>query len=1088
MDRPPWFKGRQWLVADETTVPRLHLIGTLLIVLGLTLALAGFFSWQSVAGYRASMARLNELVQEQQEKRLQAEMDSAMQYIGFMHPRFEERLRHSLVEQVDAALAMAQALHAHEAARRPPAEVRQLIVEALRPMRFFDGRGYFFIDDMAGRFVLLPTAPQLEGTLSPDNRDDRGQPVMSGLIEAARPPRGKGFLAYRWYPPDNAQQMRDKLAYVRYFEPYDWLIGAGDYLYQWEQQQQQEALAHLRSLRFGRNGYFGAMDRDGRLLLLAPADSSLEGRHYSTLPVNQRQAMETIHRAGQAGGGLVHYAWQHPETGRLMNKMAFVRVVEPWGWVLVATVFEDELMATFERERAISVSGSTPRWLGLGLALGAALAVALGASLLFSRWSGRLFAAYHRQNQKQIVALDRQAHELRTLSRAVEQSPVSILITDTRGRITYVNPVFERRLGYLAADMLGHGARRLNPVRADHAVRLALVHAVQAGRVWHGEMQLRSKHGGLLWEQVQVSPILNAQGATIQYVATMEDITLRKQHEADLRIAATAFESQHGLLVADARGTILKVNRAYTDITGYSAAEAVGQSTRLLQSGRHDAAFYAAMWQALGRTGRWEGEIWNRRKNGQIFPEWLTITAVRNDEGVVTHYISGLIDITQRKADEDKIRHLAFYDPLTGLPNRRLLLDRLHQVLLAGQRRQREGALIFIDLDNFKTLNDTLGHISGDQLLQRVGERLAACVRETDTVARLGGDEFVVMVADLGAAGAGAAAQAEKIATQLHDSLTQPYDLSGFDYHCTPSMGVALFDGVSDALELLRRADLAMYQAKAAGRNTLRFFDPVMQDLVTRRAATEVELRQAIGSDQLRLYYQVQVSAAGKVLGAEALVRWQHPVRGLVMPGEFIGLAEDTGLILPLGQWVLEAGCRQLALWAAQPQSAHLTLAVNVSARQFHQPGFVQQVMEVLLRTGAPAQRLKLELTESILLLDVADTIERMTALRQFGVGFSLDDFGTGYSSLAYLKRLPLDQLKIDQSFVRDLLVDTNDATIARTIIALGQSLGLSVIAEGVETTGQRDCLAGYGCNAYQGYLYGRPCPAQDLPLQVTMP
>ena len=441
-----------------------------------------------------------------------------------------------------------------------------------------------------------------------------------------------------------------------------------------------------------------------------------------------------------------------------------------------------------------------------------------------------------------------------------------------------------------------------------------------------------------------------------------------------------------------------------------------------------------------------------------------------------------------RKAAEDETRQLAFYDPLTSLPNRRLFIDRLHHALAASPRSQRHGALLFIDLDNFKTINDTLGHDTGDLLLRQVAGRLSNCLRVGDTVARQGGDEFVILLMDLSEVLGEAAAQAEAIGGKLLAALNRPYQFADRAYHCTASIGATLFDGhLKSADELLKRADLAMYQAKAAGRNTLLFFEAGMQTAVILRAELETELRQGLQDGQFLLYYQAQVDDVGCITGAEALLRWQHPVRGLVSPATFIPVAEVTGLIVPLGRWVMDAACAQLTAWSARPATAHLTLAVNVSARQFRQPDFVTQVVELLDRTGANPRKLKLELTESMLVDNVEEVITNMNVLKDLGVGFSLDDFGTGYSSLSYLKRLPLDQIKIDQSFVRDVLTDPNDAAIVRTIVALAQSLGLSVIAEGVETEPQRDYLANHGCHAYQGYLYGRPLPLEQFESQALL-
>ncbi|RFP13901.1 EAL domain-containing protein [Duganella sp. BJB475] len=436
-------------------------------------------------------------------------------------------------------------------------------------------------------------------------------------------------------------------------------------------------------------------------------------------------------------------------------------------------------------------------------------------------------------------------------------------------------------------------------------------------------------------------------------------------------------------------------------------------------------------------------------------------------------------DISQRKQNEREIRKLAYYDMLTGLPNRRLLYDRLQQAMAGHARSGRQGALLLIDLDHFKTLNDTKGHGVGDLLLSAVAERLTRCVGAGDTVARLGGDEFIVLLPELAA---GAAALAGAAGERIHDALSEPYDLCGHQHHSSPSIGIALFDGREQELgELMKRADTAMYQAKAAGRNAVRFFDPAMQAQVAAHAAVAADLRQAVAQAQLSLHYQPQIDAAGRVCGAEALLRWRHPRRGAVSPAEFIPVAEDTGLILPIGAWVLETACAQLAAWAATPRTAQLELAVNVSPRQFNQPDFEAQVLAALSASGARPELLKLELTEGLLLDNVDAVIRKMAALKARGIGLSLDDFGTGYSSLSYLKRLPLDQLKIDQSFVRDLISNGPDAAIAGTIIALGRSLGMTVIAEGVETAPQRDWLAAAGCQVYQGYYFSRPLALEQF-------
>jgi len=550
----------------------------------------------------------------------------------------------------------------------------------------------------------------------------------------------------------------------------------------------------------------------------------------------------------------------------------------------------------------------------------------------------------------------------------------------------------------------------------------------------------------------------------------------------ELRVAATAFESHEAMMITNADQVIVRVNGAYTRILGRIPEDVVGKTTTQLRSKRHDADYYAAVEQSLELTGSWQGEYWARRQDGELFPLWLTITAVQDGDGTVSQYVYSLKDITERKQAEDEIRNLAYYDPLTKLPNRRLLMDRLRLALAKSQRTGQYGSLLFIDLDNFKRLNDTRGHDVGDMLLETVAQRLADCLRESDTVARLGGDEFVILMEDLNVHDVKAAESVELVASKVLQTLNQSYDLGGTVHHSTPSIGACLFKGKNESIEeLLKQADMAMYQAKSAGRNTFRFFNPNMQEAVTTHAALEADLRQALIAHQFMLHYQVQVDSNDNVFGVEALVRWRHPQRGMISPMQFIPLAEETGLILPLGKWILESACAQLKEWEADPKTAQLSIAVNISARQFHDPGFVDQVLLVLSNSGINPQLLKLELTESLLLTDVDSVIAKMNVLKLAGVSFSLDDFGTGYSSLSYLKRLPLAQLKIDQSFVRDIFEDSNDQAIVCAIVTLGKSLGLSVIAEGVETNEQRLFLETSGCNCLQGYLFGRPVPVNEL-------
>ena len=651
-----------------------------------------------------------------------------------------------------------------------------------------------------------------------------------------------------------------------------------------------------------------------------------------------------------------------------------------------------------------------------------------------------------------------------------------IHILDTDGNIIEASDSFCAMLGYAREEMIGMNVAQWEAHFAGSELIRVFKQQFEQKKRSEFETCHRRKDGTVIDVEVSGFP-LELDGKLVVFNSS-RDISARKQAEAELRIAASAFETQDGILITDADNTILRVNRAFTDITGYSAEDVIGKNPRILKSGHHDATFYKAMWASINSTGAWKGEIWNRRKNGATYPERLSITAVKDPNGRVTNYVASLADITMHKAAEEEIKSLAFYDPLTQLPNRRLLLDRLQQALVSSTRSGKEGALLFIDLDNFKTLNDTLGHDMGDLLLRQVAQRLGACVREGDTVARLGGDEFVVMLEDLSIEAIEAAAQTESISEKVIEALNVPYHLDTYEYHSTPSIGATLFNGQQQEIdELFKQADIAMYQAKKAGRNTLRFFDPQMQETLNIRAALESDLRKALERSQFVLYYQVQVDSSRRPFGAEALIRWIHPERGLVAPDQFIPLAEESELILPIGLWVLDTACAQLKNWEHDPLTRELSLSVNVSAKQLHQTDFVAQVQTVIRHHAIRPNLLKLEMTESMLQGNIEDTIVIMNALKEIGVRFSLDDFGTGYSSLQYIKRLPLEQLKIDRSFVSDVVSDSSDKAIVNTIIAMAHSMNLNVIAEGVETEEQQEYLLGHGCTHFQGYLFSKPVP-----------
>lgn len=598
------------------------------------------------------------------------------------------------------------------------------------------------------------------------------------------------------------------------------------------------------------------------------------------------------------------------------------------------------------------------------------------------------------------------------------------------------------------------------------------------------------------WLSDRMYVVYDEDGAPTELAGVAYDITerklivetLRKSEQLakrsleELKLQKFALDKHAIVAVTDIQGYITYANSKFCEISGYSQEELIGRDHAILNSGYHPKGFFKDMYHRVARGDIWHAEVCNRAKNGHLYWVDTTISPYIGENGKPQSYISIRSDITQRVMAEEKSNYLALYDALTELPNRRLLLDRLHQALATSSRNGQLGALLFLDLDHFKTLNDTLGHDIGDLLLQQVAERLVNCMREGDTVARLGGDEFVVLLEDLAGDMLEAATHAEAIGEKILSVLNVPYQLDTHEHRSTPSIGVTLYDGHQFSIDvLLKQADIAMYAAKKAGRNVLRFFDPKMQQVISSLADLEHELRNALKLQQFQLYYQIQVNHTGQVLGAEALIRWNHPERGIVSPFHFIPMAEETGLILSIGQWVLDTACAQLNAWQKDTMTSNLLLAVNVSAKQFLQADFVDQVKAAVQRHGIDATRLKLELTESLLADNLKEIIVTMTTLGELGIKFSLDDFGTGYSSLQYLKTLPLNQLKIDQSFVRDIATDSSDKAIVLTIITMAHSLGLDVIAEGVEAEEQRQFLMDNGCLHYQGYLFSKPVPIGEF-------
>ncbi len=1059
--------------SDEARLYRLQFLASLTLVAALVLGLGSYFIWQHWRDFEADLRQAETRYVEDQKRSLQQELDNVRSYLAYMRGRAEPLLKSQLRAQVDEAHSIALAIYEREKDILPEEAVMASIKETLRPLRFFGGRGYYFIDAMDGTCVLLPINPYLEGTSLLDNRDDAGTYIMRGLIAAVEGTDGRslddhGFARYRWYAPGAPDRMAEKIAYARRFEPFDWLIGAGEYTTAVEEVLQREALARLRALRFGESGYVSVLRRDGTVLLSPTAPAS-EGMNVRDLPwETERDLVSRLLELGRQGGGELRYEWTHPATGRMAQKVAYVTDPDVWGWVLSAGFYVDDVTRAIEVRRGEIRHGVTRRI----LTTVAVLALALGASVAISwavtRWIRRIVGRYKTSMRHSDRMLRERARQLYLANFFVDHVSQIVVLADADLRIAYVNPFGCQSLGEPLEALLGRRADLLAGFQAD-------VLSKGAGAPEHFEVAYALADGRRLDLEVTASRI--EYDGDAYYCAIAHDISERKRAEWELRLSAKVFDNAaEGMVVTNERNRIVAVNDAFCRITGYDREEVIGADPAMLGSGRQDPAFYAAMWAQLCDTGHWAGEIWNRRKSGEIYPEWLSIKAVRNEAGEIVNYIAAFSDITEIRAQEERIRHLAQYDFLTDLPNRALLRDRLERAILAAGRHGKRVGLLFVDLDRFKTINDSLGHAAGDRLLCEVAARLLETVRSSDTVSRQGGDEFVILVGDLDhPEGAGA------VAGKVLRAMAEPFHIDGHELRVTPSIGIAVHPEDGQTIDaLLKSADMAMYAAKEAGRATYQFFTPDLNRRASERLWLESNLRRALVNDELELHFQPQFSVDGRrLLGAEAQVRWRQPDGRLIMPGQFIPVAEESGLILPLGDWVLAEACRRAG--ELIDRYGPLLIAVNLSAVQMRRPGLAERVAGRLSAHRIPPGCLELEVTESVLMDDSETVAATFARLREMGVALAIDDFGTGYSSLSYLKRFRVDKLKIDRSFVQSLTDGSDGGAIAEAIIGMARSLRMHTLAEGVETEEQLGCLAALGCEQVQGYLLGRPMPFDDF-------
>ena len=668
--------------------------------------------------------------------------------------------------------------------------------------------------------------------------------------------------------------------------------------------------------------------------------------------------------------------------------------------------------------------------------------------------------------------------QLRLQALIVDQTHDAIISTDSTGTIISWNQGAEKLLGFAREEVKGRPLQYLFPDEEYAFVQENIIPLLLKNGQHETEVRLRRQNGESFDAHLSLTRLRDHDGNFAGMVCYALDITERKTAEERMRLAAKFLENTtEALLITDAEGTIIEVNAAFEEMAGFNREEVLGKNPRILKSDRHDKDFYEQMWGQLYRQGHWQGEIWDRRKNGEVYPKWLSISAVHDERGKVTHYVAISADISDVKQSQERLEHLAHYDQLTGLSNRLLFKDRLQQALRHADRHQQQVAVCVIDLDRFKEINDSLGHSAGDALLVQVAALLSDNVRSSDTVCRMGGDEFIIMMPAVGEAN-----NVMEIAQKLLNAFSQPFTLEGKEVYISPSIGIAIFPNDSQTQEtLIKHADTAMYHAKKNGRNNVQFYQEAMYASILERLTLKNQLHQALDKGEFQLYYQAKVdSCTEEVVGAEALIRWHHPEEGFVSPGRFIPLAEESDLILPIGEWVLREACSQ-SMMLQKLGLAPIVISVNLSARQLYQENVPEIIEEILQASGLDAKYLEVEITESMLMQDVEQTINTLTTLKRMGVSIAIDDFGTGYSSLNYLKRFPIDILKVDRSFVTDISKEQNDRAVIVSIIALAHNLNLKVVAEGVETREELEFLKAHNCDIIQGYYFAKPIPLHEF-------
>jgi len=1037
---------------NQTSLSRMQLIGSLLIVFLLAVGLSSYFLFSHWRDFSNRQATLSALSAERAREHLKTTSEQTELMLGALREQTSQTLKRHIREQTDQAWLIAQSTWQREQGSQSPAMIGRQILSTLGPLRFHDGDGYFFVLGLDGRVLLHPDVRQSSPAVSLSLTDDAGRHVVRALLNAAQSADGAGFLYYRWPEPGHSV-MHDKIAYVRRFAPLGWLIGGGEYVAHADNTLQQQGLELLDALQSTQRDNYVVIDQNG-LLRLFPPEPSRVGQHFLSLPPQYRSLVATLMAQSPNGNFL-------PCLYEGKHALAYARKLPDWGWTLVTVL---PIQAQIDRDLAADQElrdTLRQRVHATLLMTLSALVVASLFSWIFARWMNTLFARYRRDLWASHHELRERSRELLLSRFMMDNASQVVCLMDQHARLAYQNEAARLTLG----DEPNQRAKRLEALfRAPEGplpqTYLVMLPASSQARAY----------------EVTLNEIVY-EGERYRSV-TAHDITARKRDEDTLRLAARVFEtSTEAILIANSQNRILKVNHAFETSTGYSEAEILGLTPSILASGCHSRQFYDEMWQLLREHGKWSGEIWNRRKNGEVFPEWLTISVLTDERGKVSHYIALFTDMTERKRQEAQVRYMTEYDPLTDLPNRARIHDRLQAAIAAAHSEGSELAVLFIDLDHFQHVNDTLGHAIGDALLKETAKRLSQILRDVDSLGRSGGDEFILVLPRIARH-----EEAAQVAERVLAALAQPFMLMDNAVHCSASIGISLFpqDG-RDIQGLMMCADLALYHAKASGRNLFRFYSSQMNSHFNERLLLESRLREALARNQLDLAYQPLFAMDGQtLLGCEALLRWQHAEIGVVAPERIIPVAEETGLIESISALVLERACADIAAWQQEGASV-LPVMINISAGELARPHLVETMRAALAKYRLPGSILLLDVNEDALMTNPASAIKVLDRIRLLGVGLSIDNFGIGYSSPAHLKRFAPAMIKIDRTFVAGLPDDSEHASIVSAIIHLAHALGIPTLAQGVETEAQRLFLSRMGCGGFQGFLAGAPQSARSM-------